>query len=245
MAISIPRRTLLRGAGACLALPLLEIMHSQRAAAQTVPVQRFIAFFYPNGTDPRKWNPAAGALTADTRAEFIYSGTNWILLATLTAPTPAANDDSSKIATTAWVHDEIQSIPGRTDGVAAATGDIGEYLEAGPFTLPAGSLPVATWVTPGSISLTAGDWDVWANVSIQYATNNQPFYAGLSETAATPDLTWLTSGYIGAASDAYTCIGPKRVNFTGADKIIHFVASVAGGANYGIGSSYIRARRRS
>ena len=69
MAISIPRRTLLRGAGACLALPLLEIMHSQRAAAQTVPVQRFIAFFYPNGTDPRKWNPAAGALTAASLPE--------------------------------------------------------------------------------------------------------------------------------------------------------------------------------
>jgi hypothetical protein len=64
MAISIPRRTLLRGAGACLALPLLEIMRTERAVAQSAPVQRFIGFFYPNGTDPRKWNPAAGALTA-------------------------------------------------------------------------------------------------------------------------------------------------------------------------------------
>ena len=64
MAISLPRRTLLRGAGACLALPLLEIMSTERAAAQSAPVRRFVAFFYPNGTDPRKWNPAAGALTA-------------------------------------------------------------------------------------------------------------------------------------------------------------------------------------
>ncbi len=64
MAIKIPRRTLLRGAGACLALPLLEVMQTDRALAQAVPVQRFIGFFYPNGTDPRKWNPAAGALTA-------------------------------------------------------------------------------------------------------------------------------------------------------------------------------------
>lgn len=69
MAISIPRRTLLRGVGACMALPLLEIMRPERASAQSASVQRFIAFFYPNGTDPRKWNPAAGALTASNLPE--------------------------------------------------------------------------------------------------------------------------------------------------------------------------------
>jgi len=69
MAIHIPRRTLLRGAGACLALPLLEAMRPQRALAQSENVQRFIAFFYPNGTDPRKWNPVAGALTASNLPE--------------------------------------------------------------------------------------------------------------------------------------------------------------------------------
>lgn len=69
MAFSIPRRTLLRGAGACLALPLLEAMHTPRAMAQTEKVQRFIGFFYPNGTDPRKWNPNAGALSASNLPE--------------------------------------------------------------------------------------------------------------------------------------------------------------------------------
>jgi hypothetical protein len=47
-----------------MALPFLEAMRTPRASAQTVKVQRFFAFFYPNGTDPRKWNPAAGALSA-------------------------------------------------------------------------------------------------------------------------------------------------------------------------------------
>jgi hypothetical protein len=37
---------------------------SRGAQAQTAEVQRFIGFFYPNGTDPRKWNPPAGALSA-------------------------------------------------------------------------------------------------------------------------------------------------------------------------------------
>ena len=69
MAIHLPRRTLLRGAGACLALPLLEAMHTPRAQAQEAKVQRFIGFFYPNGTDPGKWNPKAGALSASTLTE--------------------------------------------------------------------------------------------------------------------------------------------------------------------------------
>ena len=59
----LSRRTLLRSAGACLALPLLEAMLPRRSSAQTAP-KRFLAFFYPNGTDPRRFNPAPGALTA-------------------------------------------------------------------------------------------------------------------------------------------------------------------------------------
>jgi hypothetical protein len=63
MAIHIPRRTLLRGAGVCLALPLLDAMRPERALAQSEKVQRFVALFYPNGTDPRKWNPNPGVLS--------------------------------------------------------------------------------------------------------------------------------------------------------------------------------------
>jgi hypothetical protein len=59
----LTRRTLLRSASACLALPLLEAMLPKRVSAQSTP-KRFLAFFYPNGTDPRRWNPAPGALNA-------------------------------------------------------------------------------------------------------------------------------------------------------------------------------------
>src|SRR5690349_11962262 len=65
----LSRRALLRGAGVCMALPFLEAMRPERAAAQTAKVQRFIAFFYPCGTDPRKWNPAAGTLSATNLPE--------------------------------------------------------------------------------------------------------------------------------------------------------------------------------
>lgn len=49
----------------CVALPFLDAMLPKRAIAQD-EVKRFIAFFYPNGTDPRVWNPSAGALTAES-----------------------------------------------------------------------------------------------------------------------------------------------------------------------------------
>jgi len=64
----LPRRLFLRGAGASLALPLLDAMLPRRASAQTSK-QRFFAFFYPNGTDPGRFEPAAGALDTSSLPE--------------------------------------------------------------------------------------------------------------------------------------------------------------------------------
>jgi hypothetical protein len=44
-------------------------MTPTRAKATAAPVQRFIAFFYPNGTDPPKWNPPAGPLVGTSLPE--------------------------------------------------------------------------------------------------------------------------------------------------------------------------------
>jgi hypothetical protein len=58
----ISRRTVLRGAGATLALPLLEAMVPARTAlAQTAarPVQRFVGLFVPHGAGPGHWVPSA------------------------------------------------------------------------------------------------------------------------------------------------------------------------------------------
>jgi hypothetical protein len=66
----LSRRTMLRGAaGVGMAIPFLEAMRPRRAYGQTAAVKRFIAFFYPCGTDPRKWNPAAGPLNETTVSE--------------------------------------------------------------------------------------------------------------------------------------------------------------------------------
>ncbi len=61
----LSRRTLLRGAGVALSLPMLEAMMPAHSAAIETP-KRFFGFFYPNGTDPGRWQPPTGRLTRDS-----------------------------------------------------------------------------------------------------------------------------------------------------------------------------------
>jgi hypothetical protein len=65
----IPRRTILRGAGAALALPFLDAMvPAATALAQTAasPKPRFVGLFVPHGMAPGYWVPeAAGPLAAE------------------------------------------------------------------------------------------------------------------------------------------------------------------------------------
>src|SRR6187401_243228 len=57
---SLPRRTVLRGLGATMALPFLEAMlpaFSERARAAAKPVHRFQTFYVPNGMAMQHWSP--------------------------------------------------------------------------------------------------------------------------------------------------------------------------------------------
>jgi hypothetical protein len=57
---SLPRRTVLRGLGATLALPFLEAMvpaFSVRSRAAARPVHRFLTFYVPNGMAMQYWTP--------------------------------------------------------------------------------------------------------------------------------------------------------------------------------------------
>ena len=56
----IPRRTILRGAGIALGLPLLDSMiPAQTPLAQTaaVPPKRFLGIWHPHGAAPGYWSP--------------------------------------------------------------------------------------------------------------------------------------------------------------------------------------------
>lgn len=53
---SIPRRTMLKGlGGACLSLPLLEVMAEDKSKKFKAPT-RFMTMFMPNGVYPKAWN---------------------------------------------------------------------------------------------------------------------------------------------------------------------------------------------
>jgi hypothetical protein len=54
---SVPRRTVLRGAGASVALPFLDAMVPAGGRAATKPVHRFLAFYVPNGMAMEYWTP--------------------------------------------------------------------------------------------------------------------------------------------------------------------------------------------
>jgi hypothetical protein len=57
---ALPRRTVLRGLGAALSLPLLDAMlpaWSRRARAATARAHRFLAFYVPNGMAMEYWTP--------------------------------------------------------------------------------------------------------------------------------------------------------------------------------------------
>ena len=58
---TLSRRTMLRGIGACVALPLLDGMVPALAAGQrtaATPVRRFGAVYVPNGMWMKQWTPA-------------------------------------------------------------------------------------------------------------------------------------------------------------------------------------------
>src|SRR5580700_7921095 len=54
---SLPRRTVLRGMGATIALPFLDAMLPSRARASAKPAHRFQAFYVPNGMAMEYWSP--------------------------------------------------------------------------------------------------------------------------------------------------------------------------------------------
>src|SRR5262245_29684763 len=81
---SLPRRTVLRGIGASLALPLLDAMtpaFALRAKAATGPIHRFQAFYVPNGMAMEYWTPksASANATADSGEHTTTLGTSPIL----------------------------------------------------------------------------------------------------------------------------------------------------------------------
>ncbi|WP_375755904.1 DUF1552 domain-containing protein [Corallococcus exercitus] len=92
---ALSRRTLLRGMGALMALPLLDVMRPRTARAATAAPRRFVAFYTPCGIHMPKWTPGG-------------VGAEWSLTPTLASLAPVKGD--------VLVLSGVDNLPGRPDG---------------------------------------------------------------------------------------------------------------------------------
>jgi len=97
---------------------------------------------------------------------------------TVTIPTLAlANATTLPGGSTANRNFNIQGV---TDGSNAPAGTVGEFISA---TGAATGMTNSTYQSPGNVSLTAGDWDVWGSAAFAPSGNQvTQFIAGISTT---------------------------------------------------------------
>jgi hypothetical protein len=167
---------------------------------------------------------------------------------------PACSDLSNA---TAYCSATVGQLPGVTTNTNASAGNIGEYVSSTVLGASELALTTLTPKTITSISLTAGDWDVWASFSYDGGAGSNTttsLTSGISTTTnafsvITPGNLAEIVGQTGislpsnASASPYTqSLGPVRQNLSGTTTIFMvaqcgFSAGACGG--YGI----IQARR--
>ncbi len=133
---TLPRRTVLRGLGASLALPLLDSMVPAFAAGRSTaarPVRRFGAVYVPNGVEMRAWTPPGPADAISTPLQL-----------------------TSVLEPLAPVRDQVNILTGLADKVAIPReGEgVGDHARA-----------ASTWLTGVHVKKTEGA-DIRAGVSV-------------------------------------------------------------------------------
>lgn len=128
---------------------------------------------------------------------------------------------------------------GVTDGSDAAAGQIGEYLSA---SLGSVSLGASTPTNVGSLSLTAGDWDVSGLVTITNTSNALRIVeAWVSIASATPELPAVVASSVNMGSTSLWA-GPLRVS-SAAASTVYLGAQATASAGTSSASGFIQARR--
>ena len=135
---------------------------------------------------------------------------------------------------------------GVTDGSNAAAGHVGEYITA---AFAATAMPNITASNVGSISLPAGDWDVWGwvlfNPSTQGLTTAQAWISTVSASAADPGrMTIILVGGTVLAGGTRLPAGPVRLSVAATTTVYlgTYLANAAAGSTSAGG--HICARRR-
>lgn len=120
----LSRRTLLRGAGTLMALPLLEAMlpRTARAQAMAPKPRRFVGFYVPNGIHMARWTPAA-------------TGTNWAATEILQPLVAGGFKDDVLVLS------GLANRPARPDGPGDHASGTGAFLTAAhPFKTAAANI---------------------------------------------------------------------------------------------------------
>ena len=137
-------------------------------------------------------------------------------------------------------------IVGTTTNDNTTAGSVGELISSHVLAASAISLTTATDANVTSISLTAGDWDVWGNVFIVLSNLGTVFRCWTSSTSATaPDNSLLS--YAGLSPAALTNVGlnaPKLRYSLAATTTIYISCSATFASGTGSASGGIYARRR-
>lgn len=140
------------------------------------------------------------------------------------------------------------NIVGITDGSNAAAGSVGEEISS---FIPVGSAVATTTLADTnltSISLTAGDWDVWGNITFTFSNSSgTSIFGWLSEISATaPDISLYSSmntSFSNMSSNGI-CVPQRRFNLSSTTTIyITGQASFASGSCMLCGGIYARRRR--
>jgi len=163
------------------------------------------------------------------------------------ATQPAASDISGL---TSYATATVGQLPGTTTNDNASAGNIGEYVTASVAQASAITLSNATPANITSISLTAGDWDVWGAVAFTGAST--PTINALSGGVSTTSATLPAEGLYAAITPVSTAIQTQnqsmpvpmqRVSIA-STTTVYLVSNqgITGGTVKGFG--FISARRR-
>jgi len=176
---AIPRRTLLRGMGAAVALPLLDAMvPAATALAQTaaVPRRRFGAVFIPNGAIVEQWTPTTAGVGFELSPilkpieRFKQS---LVVVSNLTRANPGVVEGDHAISAAGWLTGIYPKRTEAEDVLAGTTIDQAVAARIGQDT-PFPSLEVATTDFTGYVgACTSGFSCVYTN-TISWSTPTTP-----------------------------------------------------------------------
>lgn len=136
------------------------------------------------------------------------------------------------------------NIVGVTDASNASAGSVGEFMSSIILVGSAVSMTTATAKDITSITLTAGDWDVWGNVFLAASgANIAAYYMWMDTTSNTRPALVYTSGESASTNNTNEakCVPSRRYNVSGSTTVyLGADVTFASGTVTGFGAIYAR-----